>query len=469
MIFPAGSGGKRDRFPPLMYQNPEKPLEIAVIGSGISGMSAAWLLSMRHRVTLYEQAARLGGHTNTVVVPGPDGDIAVDTGFIVFNEPAYPNLTALFRHLDVATRASEMSFAVSLDSGRFEYAGTDLDGLFAQRRNLLSPRFWAMLNGIRRFYRDAARDAAGLGDLSLGAYLERRRYGAAFRDDHLLPMAAAIWSAPSRTLLDYPAAAFIRFCENHGLLKLAGRPVWRTVVGGSRSYIDKLTAAYADRIKLGSGATAVVRTGTGASVRDAGGAVDTFDHIVFACHADQALRLLDDPLPAEQRALSAFRYSRNHAVLHGDPGLMPRNRRVWASWNYLGDRTAAEDARHLCITYWMNRLQGIAPETPLFVTLNPVREPRAETVLREELYEHPIFDAAALKGQQALWDLQGRRNTWYCGAHFGSGFHEDGLQSGLAVAEMLGGVRRPWRVANESGRIPRRSAEAAVAAPGLAA
>jgi predicted NAD/FAD-binding protein len=282
-------------------------------------------------------------------------------------------------------------------------------------------------------------------------------------------MAAAIWSAPSRTLLDYPAAAFIRFCENHGLLKLAGRPVWRTVVGGSRSYIDKLTAAYADRIKLGSGATAVVRTGTGASVRDAGGAVDTFDHIVFACHADQALRLLDDPLPAEQRALSAFRYSRNHAVLHGDPGLMPRNRRVWASWNYLGDRTAAEDARHLCITYWMNRLQGIAPETPLFVTLNPVREPRAETVLREELYEHPIFDAAALKGQQALWDLQGRRNTWYCGAHFGSGFHEDGLQSGLAVAEMLGGVRRPWRVANESGRIPRRSAEAAVAAPGLAA
>ena len=439
-------------------ENP--PLRIAVIGSGISGMSAAWLLSERHRVTVYEKDSRLGGHTNTVAVTGPRGEIAVDTGFIVYNEPAYPNLTALFRHLRVPTKASDMSFAVSLDDGGFEYAGTDLNGLFAQRSNLVSPRFWSMLMDLRRFYRDATRDALSLGTMSLGDYLARHRFGTAFRDDHLLPMAAAIWSAPSRTLLDYPATSFIRFCDNHGLLRISGRPVWRTVAGGARTYIEALTARYADRIRLGRGATAVARTVQGVRVRDASGAVEDFDHVVLACHGDEALALLDDADQHETTGLGAFRYSRNRALLHRDPGLMPKRQRVWASWNYLGGRTTAATTRDLCVTYWMNRLQGIPDDQPLFVTLNPVREPAPGTVIREELYDHPIFDAGALVAQQRVWSRQGARNTWFCGAHFGSGFHEDGLQAGLAVAERLGGVRRPWNVAGESDRVPRFAAVA---------
>jgi uncharacterized protein len=463
--FPIADDGQAQS---VMTVSDTPPLRIAVIGSGISGMSAAWLLSERHHVTVYEKDERLGGHTNTVNVPGPGGEIAVDTGFIVYNEPAYPNLTALFRHLGVATKASDMSFAVSLDGGRFEYSGTDLNGLFAQRRNLVSPRFWSMLMDLRRFYRDATGDLPSLGMISLGAYLDRHKFGAAFRDDHLLPMAAAIWSAPSRTLLDYPAASFIRFCDNHGLLKISGRPIWRTVEGGAKTYIASLTARSADRIRVGCGATAVARLAAGVRVRDARGGVEDFDHVVFACHGDQALALLDDPDEHETAGLQAFRYSRNRALLHRDPGLMPQRKRVWASWNYLGARAASAETRELCVTYWMNRLQGIQEDQPLFVTLNPIAEPRGGTLIAEEIYEHPIFDADALAAQQAIWGRQGTRNTWFCGAHFGSGFHEDGLQSGLAVAERLGGLRRPWNVAGESDRIPRFAAASAHPQPAMA-
>ena len=454
--------------PSAMIPTDTPPLRIAVIGSGISGMSAAWLLSQRHNVTVYEKDARLGGHTNTINVPSHGGEIAVDTGFIVYNEPAYPNLTALFRHLGVRTKASDMSFAVSLDDGGFEYAGTDLNGLFAQRSNLLSPRFWSMLIDLRRFYRDATRDLPSLGMISLGAYLDRHRFGAAFRDDHLLPMAAAIWSAPSSTLLDYPAASFIRFCDNHGLLRVAGRPIWRTVDGGARTYIDALTAGYADRIRPGSGAAGVARTSSGVRVRDVSGAIDDYDHVVLACHGDQALALLDDADQHEITGLQAFRYSRNRALLHRDPSLMPKRQRVWASWNYLGARATATATRDLCVTYWMNRLQGIPADQPLCVTLNPTHEPRAGMRIREEIYDHPIFDADALAAQQAIWARQGMRNTWFCGAHFGSGFHEDGLQAGLAIAERLGGVRRPWSVQGESDRIPRFAAASPHSVPELA-
>ena len=424
-------------------------LEIAVIGSGISGLACAWALSERHRVTLYEAAPRLGGHTNTISVPVVGGTQPVDTGFIVFNEATYPNLVALFAHLGVATRASEMSFAVSLDEGRLEYAGTDLNGLFAQRRNLVSPRFLLMLWDLLRFYREAPGKIAALETISLGDFLDRDKYGRAFRDDHLLPMAAAIWSAPSKTLLDFPAASFVRFCENHGLLKVSDRPIWRTVVGGSNSYIAPLVAPLQDRIRLGCGVTAIVRDGQGVMVRDAGGTSQNFDHVVVATHADQALRLLDRPSVAERAVLGAFAYTDNRAVLHTDIRLMPRRKAVWCSWNYLGRRGGDADA--LCVTYWMNRLQGLPPATDYFVTLNPTREPSG--VLHEDAYQHPVFDLGALAAQKRLWLLQGEGNVWYCGAHFGAGFHEDGLQSGLAVAEALGGVRRPWSVTNESGRI----------------
>jgi predicted NAD/FAD-binding protein len=420
-------------------------LRIAVVGSGIAALSSAWLLSKRHDVTIYERDDRLGGHSNTVDVRTSTGETAVDTGFIVFNDATYPNLIALFAHLGLETRATDMSFAVSLDQGRYEYAAP---ALFAQRRNIFRPRFWSMLKEILRFYRSAPSGMAALGDsdLTLGQYLKREGFSEAFRDDHLLPMAAAIWSSPAHTLMDYPAESFLRFCGNHGLLKLVGRPLWRTVVGGSRVYVEELARQIGEGVRLRRGVDQVRRIDGGVVVQDTTGAEERFDHVVIGAHADQALAMLAEPTARERELLGAFKYSRNLTILHTDAGLMPRRRRAWASWNYIG----ADDG--LCVTYWMNRLQGL-PGQDLFVTLNPPRPPAAGTLLRSELYEHPIFDPAAIKAQKDLWSLQGQGGVWFCGAHFGAGFHEDGLQSGLAVAEQLGGVRRPWTVDNESGRV----------------
>jgi uncharacterized protein len=427
---------------------------IAVIGTGIAGMSAAWLLSQRHNVTVYESDSRIGGHSNTVMVPSANGPVAVDTGFIVYNEQTYPNLTALFKYLDVPTQASDMSFAVSLGNGQLEYSGGNLAGLFAQKRNLLRLRFWSMLRDLRRFYREAPRDLAALEQLNtttLGDYLDSGAYGAAFRHDHLLPLAAAIWSAPPRMILNFPAAAFIRFQVSHGLLQLRNRPQWRTVSGGSRCYVERLTRSYAHRIRLSAPVAAVQRSGDGVKVRERNGRVEVFDSAVIATHADQALSVLDGATPQERQLLGAFRYGRNTAVLHTDPVLMPRRRAVWSSWNHIGADRDDDDGTCPTVTYWINSLQNIPHRTPLFVTLNPRRMPRH--YWHGESYAHPLFDAAAIAAQRQLWSLQGRHHTWFCGAYFGSGFHEDGLQAGLAVAEAIGGMRRPWRVANESGRI----------------
>ncbi|MFG6413571.1 NAD(P)/FAD-dependent oxidoreductase [Roseateles sp. DC23W] len=443
----------RNRLSPL--EGEPRGLRIAVVGSGIAGLSCAWLLSQRHEVHVFEADARVGGHSHTVDAPCGGTSVPVDTGFIVYNEPAYPNLTALFRHLDVPTLASDMSFAVSLDHGALEYAGTDLNGLFAQRSNLLRPRFWAMLRELLRFYREAPGDAATCGDQSLDAYLDARGYGRAFRDDHLYPMGAAIWSCSAKRIGDYPVGAFVHFCENHGLLQVNDRPVWRTVDGGSREYVRRLTAGFADRLHRGQAVTAVHREAFSVRLqRGDAGWTEPFDHVVMASHADQSLQLLNAPSDAERRLLGAFGYTRNHAVLHSDPALMPRRRAVWCSWNYLAERQG--DALPT-VTYWMNRLQPHLPQgpdaPPLFVTLNPAVAPRPEHLIRTEVYEHPRFDAAAIAAQRELWSLQGDQRTWFCGAYFGSGFHEDGLQAGLAVAEALGGVRRPWSVAGESSRI----------------
>jgi len=428
-------------------------LRIAVIGTGISGISAAWLLNQRHDITVYERADRVGGHSNTVFVPFDGRRIPVDTGFIVFNPQTYPNLTALFKHLQVPTRASKMSFAVSLDGGDLEYSGTGLAGLLAQPRNIARPRFWSMVADLQRFYRQAQVDADTMQDerMSLAEYLDAGRYGAAFRDDHLIPMASAIWSSQPSEILSYPAAAFIRFYRNHGLLQLSRRPVWRTVSGGSIAYLNRIRQPFADRIKLDTGVLEVQRENDRVIVRDTAGAIAHFDHVVFATHADQALAALSDPTPRERLLLGAFRYSRNLAILHSDRSFMPKRRAAWSSWNYVGSRGACSDESS--VTYWMNSLQHISDDAPLFVTLNPQQPPRAGTLHRSEIYEHPIFDSRAIAAQRELWSLQGLNRTWYCGAYFGSGFHEDGLQAGLAVAEHLGGVRRPWRVPNESGRI----------------
>ena len=308
-------------------------LRIAVIGTGISGLSAAWVLQGRHDIVVYEKSGCVGGHANTVLVPVHGRDIPVDTGFIVFNPQTYPNFVELLRVLDAPSEPSDMSFGLSIESGRVEYSGSGLSGLFAQRTNLFRPRFWSMLSDLARFYREATRDARSLADerLSLGEYLERGAYGAAFRDHHILPMAGAIWSAAPKEILAYPAAAFLRFYNNHGLLRLSGQPIWRTVSGGSRVYVERLARTFADRIRLGARIACIERTGGRAIVVEANGARAVFDHVVIATHADEALALLAEPTTQERALLGAFRYSRNEAVLHTDDNLMPRRRSVWSS------------------------------------------------------------------------------------------------------------------------------------------
>lgn len=420
-------------------------LSIAVVGAGISGLSAAWLLSRGHEVTLYEADGRLGGHANTIEADG----VAVDTGFIVYNEPNYPNLTALFRHLGVETAATDMSFGVSLDNGALEYSSTNL---LAQKRNAVSPRFLKMLLDVMRFYREGRRippelESGGL--CRLDEYLRQQGFGRAFQEDHLLPQAAAIWSTSMRDIREFPAAALLRFFDNHGLmLPVDKRPIWRTVVGGSARYVEKLAAGISGEILSGRPVRSIRREADGVSIEDSAGEVRRFDQVVIGAHADQALQMLASPTSQERELLGAFRYSRNRAVLHRDPVLMPRRRAAWASWNHVGRR--GEDGEG-GVTYWMNKLQPLASDKSYFLSLNPEQSP-AET-LHDQVYEHPLFDSPAMLAQRRLWSLQGQRRTWFCGAYFGSGFHEDGLQAGLAVAEQLGGVHRPWVTPDPSSRI----------------
>ncbi|MCC6708247.1 MAG: FAD-dependent oxidoreductase [Gammaproteobacteria bacterium] len=430
------------------------PLNIAVVGGGIAGLSAAWLLDRRHRVTLYEANGHLGGHSNTVTVDDAGRSLAIDTGFIVYNAPNYPNLVALFEQLGVATHGSDMSFAASLDDGRFEYAGSDLAGLLAQPRNLLRPRFWRMLGDVLRFYREAPDYLAGAdADLPLAALLERHAYSQAFSRDHLMPMAAAIWSACAADIRQYPARAFIQFCMNHGLLQLSDRPQWRTVVGGAREYVERLRAQLSGAVLADCAVRSIERLPHGVALERVDGRIDHFDHVVVATHADDALALLRTPSADEQRLLGAFRYARNVAYLHTDARLMPLRRRAWASWNFL-ERGIADDHSALCVSYWMNRLQPLASRQQWFVTLNPGAAPAAHATHYSTTYHHPQFDGAALAAQRALWDIQGVQRTWFCGSYWGYGFHEDGLQSGLLVAEQLGGVRRPWAMPAQTSRVP---------------
>lgn len=423
------------------------------MGGGIAGLSAAWMLSQRHDVTLFEAEIRLGGHANTVEGPSlKPGVTPVDTGFIVYNEPNYPNFTALLKHLEVASQPADMALSVSLDDGAFEYSSFGALGLFAQGSNLFSARFWRMLSDVSRFYRNGPKDLAGLEAplTSLDDYLAEKGYCQAFRDDHLFPQAAAIWSTPLAGIREYPAAALIRFFQNHGMMSVFGRGLWRTVTGGSKSYVRKLAEAFRGETRTAARVTGVRRTPAGVEVRDASGRVERFDEVVIATHGDAALALLEDPSADERRLLAAFRYSRNLAVLHTDPSVMPRRKRAWTSWNHIGRRDRPEEG---CVTYWMNRLQSLKDAPDLFVTLNPTMQIAAEAVVKTEVYDHPLFDAGAIAAQREIWSLQGVRKTWFCGSYFGHGFHEDALQAGLAVAEQLGGVRRPWMVDDESGRI----------------
>ncbi len=422
---------------------------IVVIGAGAAGLSAAWRLGEVAEVTVLEAEGRLGGHANTLDAPGPGGDTPVDTGFIVYNEDNYPNFTALLAHLGVASQPADMGLSVSLDDGELEYSS---NALLAQKRNVLRPRFWRMIADILRFYRRAPEDLRRLegSGTPLDAYLEHGRFGPAFRDDHLLPMAAAIWSTPLDRIGDYPAASLIRFFLNHGMMSVSGRGLWRTVTHGSRSYVGRLVEATRADFRTGVRAAGLSRTEGGVRVRLADGSTLDFDEAILAVHGDTALALLEDPTPEETALLGAFRYAKNRVMLHRDPALMPRRRAAWTAWNHIGRRDSPGEGP---VTYWMTYLQSLKGAGDLFVTLNPPEDFRPESLIAEIPYEHPLYDAAALEAQMQLWSLQGVRRTWFCGSYFGHGFHEDALQSGLAAAEAMGAPRRPWTVVNESGRI----------------
>lgn len=416
---------------------------IAVVGAGISGLSAAWLLSRQHEVTLYEKEDWLGGHAHTVDVATPKGTLAVDTGFIVYNQANYPNFTAMLDHLGVGSIETHMSFAASVGDGRFEYS-SDLRGLVGQKRNLARPGYWQMLLDIVRFYGHAESllDSPDIEGMTLGDFLARHGYSASLVDLHVLPMCAAIWSSSAEAMRGMPMQAFVRFFSSHQLFKIGGRALWRTVEGGSRSYVEALVKDFASPVRQAPAARAISRQGGLVTVEDVGGGRDVFTDVVMASHADQTLALLADADALERAVLGQFRYTSNRAVLHDDTSLMPRRKHVWASWNYIGgDGDSGDEA--LCVSYWMNRLQGLDRRHPIFLTLNPPREPRDSAMKLSYVYDHPLFNQDALAAQGRLWELQGRHGTWFCGSYFGYGFHEDGLQSGLAVAENFG-VSRPW-------------------------
>lgn len=417
----------------------DRNLEIAVIGSGISGVASAHLLSREHRVTLFEKRARLGGHTNTVIIPsGPDKGLPVDTGFIVLNDQTYPNFQKFLKELGVSVRESCMSFGYHCENTNFCYAGTDLGGLLAQRRNAIRPKFWGMLRDINRFGASAKRalDSGQLDNITLGEYLERARYGKFFQENYLIPLSAAIWSSSDLGILEFPASMFVRFFEHHGLLTLKNRPNWQTVVGGSHAYLRAFESAFKGKIQLSSEVTSVTRNQNQVRVCTQQ-ETQSFDKVVLATHADQALRILADPCPEEERLLGAWTYSKNQTILHTHQGVLPPNRKAWASWNsrrYRSDSLSSP----VSLTYHMNRLQGLASSTEYCVTLNPQGEIPAEAVIREFTYEHPVFNLKSLRSQAGIEAISGKRNTFYCGAYLGNGFHEDGMKSALKVAQKFG-------------------------------
>jgi predicted NAD/FAD-binding protein len=415
---------------------------VAIVGGGVAGLLAAARLCRAHDVVVFEADERIGGHTHTVDVPGPDGPVAVDTGFIVCNDRTYPGFLALLAELGVPLQPSTMSFSVRCERTGLEYNGSTLRQLFVQKRNLLRPRFWRMLRDILRFHRDAPTFAAG--GHTLGDVLASGRFGPELARWYLVPMMAAIWSAEPQRLLAMPARFFVRFFANHGMLTVADRPRWLTVRGGSRRYLGPLSAPFADRIRVRAPVARIARTGAGGvagvDVTVAGGPAERFDAAVVATHSDQALRLLADPTDAERAVLGAIPYQENDVVLHTDDRLLPRRRRAWAAWNY---HLPARPEPRATVSYCMNLLQGLPGPTQYVVTLNRTDAIDPAKVLRRLAYHHPVFDAAGVAAQARVADVNGSARVWYCGAWCGFGFHEDAVQSALRVAADFGVAPAP--------------------------
>ncbi|MBA5868649.1 MAG: NAD(P)-binding protein [Nitrospira sp. CR2.1] len=414
-------------------------MKIAIVGTGIAGMTAGHLLHGRHELTLFEAGDYIGGHTNTIEVPWEGTTYAVDTGFIVFNDWTYPNFIALLARLGVAHQSSDMSFSVRCERTGLEYNGTTLNSLFAQRRNLLRPSFHRMIRDILRFNREAVALLEGPGPgPSLGAYLKQQRYSESFIGQYLLPMAAAIWSAGQTTILEFPAQYLVRFFKHHGMLSVNERPTWRVIAGGSHRYVEPLVRPFRDRIRLDSPVESVGRFPQGVDVcwRDREGRrqTDRFDAIVLACHSDQALALLAKPSPLEQEVLGAIRYQRNEAVLHTDRSLLPKRRLAWAAWNY---HLLPRPPEHVVVTYHMNRLQGLVAPCEFCVTLNHSEAIDSAKVLKRIVYHHPLYSPQAVAAQARYGAINGQQRTFYCGAYWGFGFHEDGVKSAMAACRAL--------------------------------
>ena len=439
---------------------------VAVVGAGIAGLSAAWRLAQvpdRCQVTLFEADPRFGGHAHTVDLTLDGVTHGVDTGFLVFNHATYPGLVRLFEQLQVPTAPSDMSFSVQVPATGLEWSGSNLDTVFAQRRNLLRPAFWGLLRELLRFNREttalAEQGLEGTLQQSIGEFLDARGYGAAFREGYLLPMLGCIWSCPTDQMLRFPVATMIRFCHNHGLIRVSDRPQWHTVRGGSRAYVRRMLATIPDA-RAGTPVRAVRRvppdSGSAGVWLDTDQGSERFDAVVLAGHTDQSLALLGDQARADERALlGAIRYQRNRAVLHTDASVLPRRRKAWAAWNYVRSPELAQEQSAVCLHYLINRLQPLPWQRPVLVSLNPQAEPAAGTVHGEFAYEHPVFDQAAIAAQARLPQIQGRGRVWYAGAWTRYGFHEDGLRSGLAAADAL---QAAW--AAEDAGAP-RAAEAA--------
>lgn len=416
-------------------------MRIAIIGSGISGLSAAWALKDLADITLFEKRARIGGHSYTMDIDYNGTPIAVDVGFIVYNATNYPNLIALFDHLDVPTQASDMSFAVSNPQG-YEWASNP-QGLFAWKRNLFKPAFHRFWRTILRF-NDLAReelDSGAIMDTTLGAWLDRHGFDQSFRENYILPMGAAIWSTPQDKILNYPALSFFNFFNNHRLMHRE-RPQWRTVTGGSQAYVTRLTQELGNRIKTSSPVTSVAKSETGITVTLQTGVAETFHHVIMASHSDQSARVLDDSLSSQRDLLQPIRYRPNQIYLHRDTSLMPRRKAAWAAWNVL-----QQEGPDVCLTYWMNILQGLDKNKPLFVTLNPKTPPTPDKTFASFELDHPQFDLAAQTAVHELKQINGQNGLWFAGAWMGSGFHEDGLKSGLEAALSIGGSV-PWKARN---------------------
>lgn len=413
-------------------------MRIAIVGSGISGLVVAYLLHDVHDITLFEADNRLGGHAHTVRVETLDQAHNVDTGFVVFNEGAYPNFTRLIRRLGVQSQVGDMSFSVQCAASGLEYSSDSLDTLFAQRGNLLKPWFYRMLADIRRFYRNAHEVIEGNGHfrgVTLGDYLRDRGYSRAFIDQHIVPMGAAIWSAGPAQLESFPISQFVRFFHNHSFLQISGRPQWRTISGGSRTYVDAISRPFRDRIRLSSPVRSIRRFEDRVELTTDARPNERFDAVVIATHSDQALRMLADPSDSERDVLGAIGYQRNDTVLHTDRRMLPQREKVWASWNYYRPKT---DPNRVAITYCMNKLQKIESPAPYCVTLNRDADIEESRVVRRMVYHHPIFNEAAFAAQERHGEISGVRRTHYCGAYWGYGFHEDGVRSALGVCQQFG-------------------------------